>query len=269
MSKKRTLPDNLRAWNVFVDEVQKTLPAGTNRKVAMQVASDLKKQGKMAGFTKLKIMNKNNTGTPLKIANKKKDVKANILIDVENGTKPKPKRKRKKATKKGEGLVPEKGFVIPNYKWAGPMNPYDKQVLNDDECENVIPRSGQEPINAVDAIAMWHDCRFSKASKIGDPDAKARYIRQSDEEFVRRVKNVKPKDFTESYGKFIAQKGIQSKMNLENLLPKSVGRKILYYSGKGVNKPKTRKSANPVYRTPIQPDLAKLIATNILHNRFV
>ena len=44
---------------------------------------------------------------------------------------------------------PKGGFTLPNHKYTGPYNPLDKQLDAYDQ-----PRVGQEPYNAVDAIAM-------------------------------------------------------------------------------------------------------------------
>ena len=47
---------------------------------------------------------------------------------------------------------PKRGFVLPRHKYTGPYNPLHKQLDMNDK-----PLPGQEPFNAVDAIAMHHD----------------------------------------------------------------------------------------------------------------
>ena len=47
---------------------------------------------------------------------------------------------------------PEKGFVLPKHRFAGPFNPLHLQL---DSKDNPLP--GNEPYNAVDNISMHHD----------------------------------------------------------------------------------------------------------------
>ena len=55
---------------------------------------------------------------------------------------------------------PKKGWVLPNHKYTGPYNPLDEQLDEQD-----IPRPGQEPYNAVDAISMRHDICYRDHAK--------------------------------------------------------------------------------------------------------
>ena len=58
---------------------------------------------------------------------------------------------------------PKKGWVLPNHKYTGPYNPLDEQLDEQD-----IPRPGQEPYNAIDAISMRHDiCYRDHATEKG------------------------------------------------------------------------------------------------------
>ena len=50
---------------------------------------------------------------------------------------------------------PKKGFVLPNHRYTGPYNPLHLQLDSKDR-----PLPGQEPYNAVDAIAMRHDISY-------------------------------------------------------------------------------------------------------------
>ena len=47
---------------------------------------------------------------------------------------------------------PKKGFVLPKHRYTGTYNPLHLQLDSKDR-----PPPGQEPYNAVDAIAMRHD----------------------------------------------------------------------------------------------------------------
>ena len=55
---------------------------------------------------------------------------------------------------------PKKGWVLPNHKYTGPYNPLEKQL-----DERDLPRPGQEPYNAVDAISMRHDICYRDHAK--------------------------------------------------------------------------------------------------------
>ena len=47
---------------------------------------------------------------------------------------------------------PKRGFVLPKHRYTVPYNPLHLQLDSKD-----LPLPGQEPYNAVDAIAMRHD----------------------------------------------------------------------------------------------------------------
>ena len=55
---------------------------------------------------------------------------------------------------------PKKGWVLPNHKYTGPYNPLEEQL-----DERDVPRPGQEPYNAVDAISMRHDICYRDHAK--------------------------------------------------------------------------------------------------------
>ena len=55
---------------------------------------------------------------------------------------------------------PKKGWVLPNHKYTGPYNPLEEQL-----DERDLPRPGQEPYNAVDAISMRHDICYRDHAK--------------------------------------------------------------------------------------------------------
>ena len=55
---------------------------------------------------------------------------------------------------------PKKGWVLPYHKYTGPYNPLDEQLDEGD-----VPRPGQEPYNAVDAISMRHDICYRDYAK--------------------------------------------------------------------------------------------------------
>ena len=59
---------------------------------------------------------------------------------------------------------PKRGFVLPKHRYTGPYNPLHLQLDSKDR-----PLLGEEPCNAVDAIAMRHDiCYRDKES--GNPE---------------------------------------------------------------------------------------------------
>ena len=63
---------------------------------------------------------------------------------------------------------PENGFVLPKHRYTGPYNPLHMQL---DSIDRPLP--GQEPYNAVDAIAMTHDiCYRDNENGKADCDGK-------------------------------------------------------------------------------------------------
>ena len=63
---------------------------------------------------------------------------------------------------------PRRVFVLPKHRYTGPYNPLHLQLDSNDR-----PLSGQEPYNAVDAIAMPHDiCYRDNENGKADCDSK-------------------------------------------------------------------------------------------------
>ena len=72
---------------------------------------------------------------------------------------------------------PKGGFTLPNHKYTGPYNPLDKQLDENDQ-----PKLGQEPYNAVDAIAMRHDiCYRDNGSRQGKHECDDKMLKELDE----------------------------------------------------------------------------------------
>ena len=59
--------------------------------------------------------------------------------------------------------LPKVPLNPPGYKYLGPNNPLEKQV----DLETGIPKDGNEPTNALDAIALKHDLLYYYAEKDG------------------------------------------------------------------------------------------------------
>ena len=78
---------------------------------------------------------------------------------------------------------PKRGFVLPNHKYTGPWNPLHQQL---DENDQPIP--GQEPFNAVDAIAMRHDIcyRDHGETKQGKHACDDKMLKELDERYPRK-----------------------------------------------------------------------------------
>ena len=105
---------------------------------------------------------------------------------------------------KAIGKLPRliKGFVLPGHKYTGPYNPLDKQL---DENDQPVP--GQESYNAVDAIAMNHDiCYRDNSTKKGKQDC--------DDEMLKELKVLKPKDLRERVDRNLVQNIIGSKKRM-------------------------------------------------------
>ena len=97
---------------------------------------------------------------------------------------------------------PDKGFVLPNHKYTGPHNPLEKQL---DKADRPLP--GQEPYNAVDAISMHHDiCYRDNSTKKGKQEC--------DDEMLKDLEVLNPKDLRERIDKSVVQNIIGSKRRL-------------------------------------------------------
>ena len=98
---------------------------------------------------------------------------------------------------------PKKGFVLPSHKYTGPYNPLAEQL---DEHDRPVP--GQEPYNAVDAIAMSHDICYrdhggTKADK-----------HKCDDEMLHELEVLKPKDMRERIDKGFVKSLLGAKRKL-------------------------------------------------------
>ena len=99
-------------------------------------------------------------------------------------------------------VIPRKGFVLPYHKYTGPYNPLNKQLDGNDQ-----PLSGQEPYNAVDTISMHHDiCYRDHTSKAGKQNC--------DDEMLKELKVLKPKDLRERIDKKVVQGIIGTKRRM-------------------------------------------------------
>ena len=58
---------------------------------------------------------------------------------------------------------PKKGWVLPNRKYTVPYNPVEEQL-----DERDLPRAGQEPYNAVNAISLRCDIWYRDHAKEKD-----------------------------------------------------------------------------------------------------
>ena len=59
---------------------------------------------------------------------------------------------------------PKRGFVLPKHRFTGPYNPLHLQLDSKDR-----PLPGEEPYNAVDAIAIRHDICY-RDNETGNPE---------------------------------------------------------------------------------------------------
>ena len=98
---------------------------------------------------------------------------------------------------------PKGGFTLPNHKYTGPYNPLDKQL-----DENDIPRPGQEPYNAVDAISMRHDICYRDHEK--DEGGK----HKCDDKMLKELDEMKPSGFREKIDRRITRTLIGTKRRL-------------------------------------------------------
>ena len=81
---------------------------------------------------------------------------------------------------------PKKGFVLPSHKYTDPYNPLDEQLDKND-----IPLPGQEPFNAVDAIAMRHDICYR------DHGNSKKGKHECDDEMLKELDVLDPKNIRE------------------------------------------------------------------------
>lgn len=114
--------------------------------------------------------------------------------------------------KKGKGLdihnligklpKPQKGWVLPGYRYCGPYNPLDKQV---DQDGNPLP--GNEPYNQLDDICRIHDNAYEKAVTKADKH-------KADDIMLKSLREMKPKGFREKFDRKAVQAIIGSKRKL-------------------------------------------------------
>ena len=102
---------------------------------------------------------------------------------------------------------PKKGFVLPSHHYTGPYNPLHKQLDKKD-----VPIPGQEPFNGVDKISLNHDICYRDAQLTK---------KQCDEEMLKKLNKLDPKNLRESIDKNLVQTIIGLKQNLDNLSPLS------------------------------------------------
>ena len=99
---------------------------------------------------------------------------------------------------------PKKGFVLPYHKYTGPYNPLDKQL---DEFDQPLP--GQEPYNAVDKIAMYHDiCYRDNNTKHGKHEC--------DDRMLSELDSLNPKGIRERIDRRLARSiiGVKRKLGM-------------------------------------------------------
>jgi hypothetical protein len=105
---------------------------------------------------------------------------------------------------------PEKGFTLPNYKYAGPYNQLDKQLDKNDK-----PLPGQEPYNTVDAISMRHDICYRDHKTLKGK-------RYCDERMLDELNQMKPKGKRERIDRQVVKSIIGAKkrmgLGLENAI---------------------------------------------------
>jgi hypothetical protein len=102
---------------------------------------------------------------------------------------------------------PKKGFVLPSHHYTGPYNPLHKQLDKND-----VPLPGQEPFNEVDKISLNHDICYRDAQLTK---------KQCDNEMLKKLNKLDPKNLRESIDKNLVQTIIGLKQNLDNLSPLS------------------------------------------------
>ena len=88
---------------------------------------------------------------------------------------------------------PKKGWVLPGYKYAGPFNPLDEQL---DEDDNPLP--GHEPFNQIDEIALHHDICYRDSNNKKDKHV-------CDKKMLNNLKTIKPKNFREKVDRKLVQ----------------------------------------------------------------
>ena len=97
-------------------------------------------------------------------------------------------------------VLPKFPIMIPGMKYAGPNNPLEEQIktdrLNFDyKSGKVLPSTifinpGNEPVSALDEIALKHDCEYLNASTMGSEEL--RYKHLADARMIYAIENMKP-----------------------------------------------------------------------------
>ncbi len=92
--------------------------------------------------------------------------------------------------------------MIPGMKYAGPNNPLEQQIkterlkFNQSTGEvngsTIFINPGNEPVSALDAIALRHDCEYLNASTKGSNEL--RYKHLADARMIEAIKNMAPID---------------------------------------------------------------------------
>ena len=120
-------------------------------------------------------------------------------------------------------VIRKKGLLLYKHKYTGPYNPLDRQLDENDQ-----PLTGQEPYNAVDAIALQHDICYRD---------KPQNKRECDATMLKNLKYLKAKGVREKLDRQVVRAiigmkhklgwGIRWSDQLANELHKPIKRKFL------------------------------------------
>ena len=97
-------------------------------------------------------------------------------------------------------VLPKFPIMIPGMKYAGPNNPLEQQIQSDklifDHKSGTVNRSsirvipGNEPVSALDEIALRHDCEYLNAQRMGSDEL--RYKHMADARMIEAIENIPP-----------------------------------------------------------------------------